>query len=215
MVKKRIENAGKLHKEFIGLANYHDNLAFYDQHFGILPFKFPVFKPELDILLKGDEINFLMEIFQKERKQPLNFIQTINDSTEIFVFNITPANTNRQFLTDYIINYFLSHDEGFNQIIKKIEETLATKKQAWNMTLKAGNELVNLIKYKLSHNKERSFRNQFLHVFQNGFNDYQSKFIKRFPHQKEINRTLPVCPRYFVCQICRNTRKEEICQHFF
>ena len=186
MPDNRIKVFTKLYQDFCELTNYQDKLTFYDQYFGIIPFDFPAFKPELDILLKANEINTLVEIFEQERKKTVELTKIIECESKSFVFNLRPANSERQLLNDYIIEHFLTNDPGFESAILDISKISDSNKYLLDKALNGANSRVQLINSNLVKNKELSFRNQFLHAFQNGFNDYQLNFIKCFSAKRKI-----------------------------
>ena len=59
-----------LHAEFRSLKKYADKLAFFDRSFGIIPFSFPDFDPQLPFFFQEEKTEELVTIFKKERNNP-------------------------------------------------------------------------------------------------------------------------------------------------
>ena len=56
------ERIRTLHIQFRSMKRYLDRLAFYDRHFGIVPFIFPAFDPELPYFFESDKTEALVEL---------------------------------------------------------------------------------------------------------------------------------------------------------
>ncbi|HEY4965339.1 MAG TPA: hypothetical protein VII28_03025, partial [Puia sp.] len=83
----------KRHAEFMGLKKYADKLIFFDHLFGIIPFPFPDFDPELAFLFQKEKMEELTAIYKKERNNR-GLTEKKFSYREDFIFNIRPANSN-------------------------------------------------------------------------------------------------------------------------
>jgi hypothetical protein len=155
-----------LYSEFKGHKKYVAKLAFFDSHFGIIPFTFPDFDPQLRFFFQKEKTDELIEIFKKERNNP-GLTEKRFSFTETFVFNIKPANSNSAAYSKYILASFLSRCPVFDQWIRRnrLSET------SFDRLLEEANGVVNKIEFCLHNEYDKSFRLQCMAVFFKGFYD--------------------------------------------
>ena len=108
----------QLHAEFRGLKKYVDKLSFFDRLFGIIPFSFPDFDPQLGFLFQKEKTEELIDILRKERNNPALTEKKFSFG-ETFVFNIKPANSNSSAYSNYILSIFLSRSPAFEEWIRQ------------------------------------------------------------------------------------------------
>src|SRR5664279_3812556 len=156
----------KRHAEFMGLKKYADRLIFFDQLFGIIPFPFPGFDPELSFLFQQDKTTELEGIYRKERNN-----RSLNEKKfsygEDFVFNIRPANSNSAVYSNYILSSFLLDAPEFVEWINQKK----TGGKTIHYLLDQANGYVNDIEYRLQCKRDKSFSLQCMAVFYKGFYD--------------------------------------------
>jgi hypothetical protein len=154
----------QLHSEYRSLKKYVDRLSFFDKQFGIIPFPFPDFDPELGILFQKEKTADLTLIFRNERNNP-SLTEKKFSFTEDFVFNIRPANSNSSVYSNYILSIFLNREPDFELWIRrKIIEGRSVE-----LLLEDANEKVNHIENCLENEYDKSFRLQCMSVFYKGF----------------------------------------------
>lgn len=181
----------KRHAEFMGLKKYADKLIFFDRLFGIIPFTFPDFDPQLSFFFQKEKMEELSDIFKKERNNP-GLTEKIFSYGKDFVFNIRPANSNNAVYSNYILASFLSRSPVFADWIhqkKTIDKPVET-------FLEEANGVVNQIEYNLQYERDKSFNLQCMAVFYKGFYDAFSngvygsgkkrKFIELFLYAQGI-----------------------------
>lgn len=176
-----------LHEEFCSLKEYKDKLKFFDKHFGILPFNFPVFHPKLNILFDLKEIELLNDIYVKERASKNLLLKRFIFSNEEILFDITPETPYRQILNDYILEkFFRESKKSLSFQIKTISKLGITNTRIVEGHLNDTNKLINILKDKIKSQIERSYRNQFMNVFYEGYEDSNKKFMRKFPYKKKF-----------------------------
>jgi len=156
----------KRHAEFMGLKKYADRLIFFDHHFGIIPFPFPGFDPELSFLFQKDKTGDLEGIYKKERNNK-SLTEKKFSYNEDFVFNIRPANSNSAVYSNYILSCFLLRAPEFTEWISKEKDNGKPVERL----LDQANALVNNIEYRLQCKQDKSFSLQCMAVFFKGFYD--------------------------------------------
>ena len=155
-----------LHSEFRTLKNYAGKLAFLDRYFGIIPFSFPDFDPQLNFLFLKEKTEELVSIFKMERNNP-GLTEKKFCFKETFSFSIKPANSNSSAYSNYILARFLSRAPAFDEWIRqKISEG-----QSIEFYLREANGLINQIEYCLQNEYDKSFTLQCMSVFYKGFYD--------------------------------------------
>jgi hypothetical protein len=156
----------KRHAEFMGLKKYADKLIFFDHLFGIIPFPFPGFDPELSFLFQTDKTGELEAIYRKERNNK-SLTEKKFSYNEDFTFNIRPANSNSAVYSNYILSCFLLAAPEFTEWINQKR----TSGQPVDYLLDQANNLVNDIEYRLQCKQDKSFSLQCMAVFYKGFYD--------------------------------------------
>jgi hypothetical protein len=159
-----------LHSEFKAHKKYADKLAFFDRFFGIIPFSFPDFDPQLRLLFQKEKTEELAVIFKKERNNP-GLTEKRFCFRETFVFNIKPANSNSSVYSNFILSSFLSRAPVFEEWIRQKKSA----KKSVEFFLDEANALINNIEYLLQNEYDKSFTLQCMSVFYKGFYDAFSK----------------------------------------
>jgi hypothetical protein len=156
----------KRHAEFVGLKKYTDKLIFYDRLFGIIPFSFPDFDPKLPYFFLKEKTEELSGIYKLERNNP-GLTEKKFSYSEVFVFNIRPANSNSAVYSNYILSSFLSRAPVFGDWIhqKKADD------KPVELFLDEANGMINQIECCLQYEREKSFSLQCMAVFYKGFFD--------------------------------------------
>jgi hypothetical protein len=154
----------QLHSEFRSLKKYVDKLSFFDRLFGIVPFSFPDFDPQLGILFQKEKTGMLAEIFRKERNNP-SLSEKKFYFGEHFVFNIKPANSNSSVYSHYILSIFMERAPVFEDWIRQKKSS----EKPIEFFLEEANENMNRIENCLQHEYDKSFRLQCMSVFYKGF----------------------------------------------
>jgi hypothetical protein len=190
---KKIENKDlkSLYKAFKSSMTYIERLRFFDVHFGISPFSFPPFQPNLDVMFEGKNGKFLMELFEMERHNKANkedsfYLKSFNYFGKEYHFNITPTNSLRELYNGFIVHKFINEDRTFKEKVNALKQLQIEDRAQLNVIL---NEDIINIKMLENHafdfQQKATLKNQFLNVFHTGFNDYNNGFIKSFPNKKK------------------------------
>jgi len=156
----------EIHTEFRGLKKYIDKLAFFDRLFGIIPFSFPDFDPQLRYFFQNDKTEELEVIFKKERNNP-GLTEKRFSFGETFIFNIKPANSNSSVYSNFILSCFLSYTPVFEDWIRQKKSA----EKPIESFLDEANGIVNRIEYYLQYEYDKSFKLQCMSVFYKGFYD--------------------------------------------
>jgi hypothetical protein len=162
-----------LNAEFKSLKKYAEKLAFFDQWFGIIPFHFPDFDPQLRFFFEREKTEELADIFKKERNNPGLTVKRFNYD-EVFVFNIKPANSNSSVYSHFILSCFLNRKPSFDIWIEQnrsADKTIAS-------LLDEANGVVNRIEVYLQNEFDKSFKLQCMSVFYRGFYDAFTRHLK-------------------------------------
>jgi hypothetical protein len=155
-----------LHTEFRGHKKYGDKLLFFDRIFGVIPFYFPDFDPQLPYFFQIEKTNELFETFKKERNNPALTEKKFYFG-ESFSFNIKPANSNSSVYSNFILSSFLSRKPNFG-------DWICLRKTGGNTVeflLDEANAVINKVEYLLQNEYDKSFRLQCMSVFYKGFYD--------------------------------------------
>jgi len=181
----------KRHAEFMGLKKYADKLIFFDHLFGIIPFPFPDFDPELAFLFQKEKTEELTAIYKKERNNR-GLTEKKFSYREDFIFNIRPANSNSAVYSNYILSSFLLRAPEFAEWINQNKSA----EKPVDYLLDQANGFVNDIEYRLQCKRDKSFSLQCMAVFYKGFYDAFSnrvygpgkkrKFIELFLYAQGI-----------------------------
>src|SRR5664279_78327 len=181
----------KRHAEFMGLKKYADKLIFFDHLFGIIPFPFPDFDPELAFLFQKEKMEELTAIYKKERNNR-GLTEKKFSYREDFIFNIRPANSNSAVYSNYILSSFLLRAPEFAEWINQNKSA----EKPVDYLLDQANGFVNDIEYRLQCKRDKSFSLQCMAVFYKGFYDAFSnrvygpgkkrKFIELFLYAQGI-----------------------------
>ncbi len=156
----------KRHAEFMGLKKYADKLIFFDHLFGIIPFPFPAFDPELAFLFQKENAGELADIYKKERNNR-SLTEKKFSYREDYIFNIRPANSNSAVYSNYILSSFLLRAPEFTEWINQKK----TADKPVGYLLDQANACINDIEYRLQCNQDKSFSLQCMAVFYKGFYD--------------------------------------------
>ena len=159
----------QLHNEFKSLKKYTDKLAFFENRFGIIPFDFPDFDPDLNFFFRNEKTYELEIIFKKERNNP-GLTEKKFIYQEELTFNIKPANSNSSVYSHFILSRFLARCPAFEEWINQRGGQLSTA-----LLLEQANGFVNQIESSLQNEYDKSFRLQCMSVFYRGFYDAFTK----------------------------------------
>jgi hypothetical protein len=155
-----------LHTEFKSLKKYVEKLAFFDRWFGIIPFSFPDFDPQLKFFFQNEKTEELVDIFKKERNNP-GLTEKKFFYGENFTFNIKPANSNSSAYSHFILSCFLSRKPVFEEWIRQHKSAEMTVE----ILLDEANGMVNRIENHLQNEYDKSFKLQCMSVFFRGYFD--------------------------------------------
>ena len=163
----------KLYADFKTLKKYTEKLAFFDLRFGIIPFEFPHFDPQLRFFFEREKTEELADIFKKERNNPGLTVKKFHYD-ELYTFNIKPANSNSSIYSHFILSCFLKRKPSFGVWIeqnKPADKTISD-------LLDEANGIVNRIEVYLQNEYDKSFRLQCMSVFYRGFYDAFTGHLK-------------------------------------
>jgi hypothetical protein len=155
-----------LHSEFKNHKKYAAKLAFFDKYFGIIPFPFPDFDPQLSLFFQDEKTSTLISIFKMERNNP-GLTEKKFSFREDFVFNIKPTNSNSAAYSSFILSRFLARAPAFDKWILDREKEGTPVEEL----LDQANGMVNKIEYRLQYEYDKSFHLQCMSVFYKGFYD--------------------------------------------
>ena len=208
----------KRHAEFMGLKKYADKLIFFDHLFGIIPFPFPDFDPELAFLFQKQKTEELAAIYKKERNNR-SLTEKKFSYREDFIFNIRPANSNSAVYSNYILSSFLLRAPEFSEWINQKKTT----EKPVDYLLDQANGLINDIEYRLQCKLDKSFSLQCMAVFYKGFYDAFSnrvfgpgkkrKFIELFLYAQGIIYSNYVSSLKSILQLVQYPADLQIPQH--
>jgi hypothetical protein len=156
----------KFHSEFRSHKKYADKLKLFDRIFGIIPFPFPDFDPQLRFFFQKEKTDELIVIFKKERNNP-GLTEKKFFFGEPFLFSIKPANSNSSAYSNFILSSFLSDAPVFEEWIRKN----TTDEKPVEVLLDEANGIINHIEYCLKNEYNKSFASQCMPVFFKGFYD--------------------------------------------
>lgn len=160
-----------LHQEFIKIRTYTDKLAFYDKHFGIVPFSFPPFQTDLYTFFSDKNVDLLMKILEVERKTPHNWTQEFSFGDETYSFCVRPWNQNHLILKRFIIDKWINQESRVDLLVKKRLKYVHDKERACEEMLEMSDQMIKYFRHKIKHEFERSFKTQFIAVFLKGISD--------------------------------------------
>jgi hypothetical protein len=186
MTSQSQDKIKKLQIAFFDLTNYKDKINFFDQHFGVLPFRYPSFHPKLNYLFIPEELSNLSTLYEKEKRGNDLLVRKFSFKETLYVFDISPDAINRQILNKFIIDKFLMEDSAFIKQIKKMQDLGRRNKPLIETYLNEAIGLINFITFQKNDSKERSYRNQFMNVFFEGYNDSAKNSIKQFALKKKF-----------------------------
>ncbi|HEY2347613.1 MAG TPA: hypothetical protein VGH64_01295 [Puia sp.] len=155
------------------MKKYAEKLAFFDQWFGIIPFDFPDFDPQLRFFSEREKTEELADIFKKERNNPGLTLKKFHYD-DVFSFNIKPANSNSSAYSHFILSCFLKRKPSFDTWIEQSKSSGKTMADQ----LDAANGIVNRIEVYLQNEYDKSFRQQCMSVFYRGFYDAFTRHLK-------------------------------------
>lgn len=155
-----------LYTEFRDLKKYTQKLSFFDRLFGIIPFSFPEFDPQLSYFFQKEKTQELAEIFKRERNNP-GLTEKKFYFDETYTFTIRPTNSNSALYSNYILSSFLARPPILSEWIS--QKTSVDKPVAF--FLEEANGILNHIEYLLQYEHEKSFKLQCMSVFFRGYFD--------------------------------------------
>ncbi len=202
----------------MGLKKYADKLIFFDQLFGIIPFPFPGFDPELTFLFQKEKTEELVCIYKKERNNR-SLTEKKFSYAEDYIFNIRPANSNSAVYSNYILSSFLLRAPAFTDWINQKK----TAEKPVEYLLDRGNGFINDIECRLQNKQDKGFNLQCMAVFYKGFYDAFSnqvygpgkkrKFIELYLYAQGIIYSNYISSLKTALQYASHTADEQIPQH--
>lgn len=184
--KFKEEEIREYHLRFSAIGKYRDRVALYDHVFGLFPYQFPPFDPELEMLFKLERTSVIDELLEKERRNTFVPEQKFVYGEDNFVFNVSPSNSNAVIFNDFIVSKFINSDTNFNHIITGLRRNDKFDTQAAFKLHNRAMRNIHLIEEQIYGKKETSWRNQFMTVFYHGYFDCRHKTFKKFPRRKKL-----------------------------
>ncbi len=181
-----------LFERYKQIYSYSDRLIFFDKYFKVVPFKFPMFQSDSDLLFKGIYGDLILKFFELERlnkavKHETFTIKTFNCFGKKYLFKITPSNSLMGDYNEYIINKLINKDSNFNEKVNLLKSRSINNRDQFignfqneMFKIKRLESIVNDIDQKVS------IKNLFLKVYYNGYSDYKNGYIKSFPMKKKF-----------------------------
>jgi hypothetical protein len=174
------------HAEFQQIKIYKERLLFYERHFGLVEDEYPPFNVRLDFFFRQEDINVLIELFEKERRHSLPLEKVFVFDENSYHFNITPLNSYPEVFNDFVIGHFLQKDLAYRQSILELRHAAITDPQQIAGFQKLANRKISQVADLLHSNTETSFRVKFMTVFYEGYADYTQNKFKKFSKRKKI-----------------------------
>jgi hypothetical protein len=102
----------------------------------------PEFDPELKLLFEQKEFDTITGLFEKERRKAIILDRRYAIDGKVYIFNVTPVNSNTVILNDYILYRFINDDKQILSEINKIQEKATIyQEQIWEGWLNALNKI--------------------------------------------------------------------------
>ena len=140
----------------------------------------------MKFLFEQKEFDAITELFEKEIRKAIILDRRYETEGKLYIFNVTPVNSNTVVLNDYILYKFINNDKQFESEVKALEEKAETNQaQIWEAWLNALNR-IDSIDNKLSGTEERGLRYRFMNVFINGYRDKEKGLLKKFFNRKKF-----------------------------
>jgi hypothetical protein len=176
-----------LYNQFQQLYKYKERIAFYDRHFGILPFDFPFFDEKLPILFDDAVVQELKRIRDMEK---LNTVNTKDPNTKIsntkvftfkkslYTFSVKPNTGVAKHYNEFILLKFITVNLSHSQQLKDTSYLFFSQQN--EIKIMYCNAMKNLerIDEKLYKRYDTSIERSFLKVFMQGVIDFNNKSLK-------------------------------------
>jgi len=161
----------KLHQEFQTIRRYMDKVLFYDRHFNIIPYEFPLLHTDLHAFFSDRSIDVLTAILAHERKHATSWTRSFEWEGQIYSFSIRPHNDNHLLLKQYILDKFLSLGPTPEELIKKMVRYPDFEGKAYMEVLELCRNMIKYLQFMLEHGGQINIRHQFSTVFLKGVAD--------------------------------------------
>jgi hypothetical protein len=165
--------------EFQSLKSYTDKVRFYDVHFELIPHRFPACYGDPYTLFSTQNVNFLLEILQEERKHPFHPVRKFVVSDQDYAFSIQPRYSNYSAFNEYVVTKFLHIIAPHSTVPKKQRNT--TPLPADLVT-----EMVSHFLQQVSQGPQAALRAQMVHVFHKGYTDFIQHQKSSFTRKKKF-----------------------------
>lgn len=177
-----------LKKSFDLLGTYPLKVAFYDQHFGVIPFEFPSFDPALSWYHSESEFLNLVSIVDKERTRSIELYERqFYENGETITFSIKPASESQKlFFNQYIFQKLMT---GMLDVKKELYHLGGTEKDSIAFIknkLDLAEALLVKIKGQSGKPGESLLRTRFMSIFYKGYVDYHSGNEKIFKVKRKF-----------------------------
>lgn len=164
----------ELFLKFYSIDKYEDRLKFYDDHFNILPFTLPDFETNLFTFFSEDHLQQFENLLRIERKNSESLQKTFFFEKEHYSFSIKPGPAHYATFNNYIISRFLQADVQLKQKIQQELALIGESKTPVNTILASVNEMLVMLKRKVSCDNRRRLNTQFALVFLKGLTDFSA-----------------------------------------
>jgi hypothetical protein len=165
--------------EFQSLKSYTDKLRFYDDHFKLIPHRFPACHGDPHTLFSTQNVNFLLEILQEERKHPFHPVWKFVGDDQDYTFSIQPRYSNYSTFNEYVLTQFLH---------SSTPRSAARKRQRNTTPLPADTvpEMISHLLQQVSRSPQAALRAQMVRVFYKGHTDFIQHQKSSFTRKKKF-----------------------------
>jgi hypothetical protein len=187
--KKSSKKIEALKNEFGLLETYPLKVAFYDRHFGIIPFEFPSFDPLLPWYQSESAFLRLGTIVNQEQKRSAELYEKhFYSGDQVIVFSIKPySEPQRWYLNQYIFRKFITEQIDLQQEIKRLQATDEDIMMYLQNRLEKLEDTLTKIRHVLQYQSNESMlRIRFLSIFYKGFTEYNSGSDKMFKVKRKF-----------------------------
>ncbi|NLR59737.1 hypothetical protein HGH93_16625 [Chitinophaga polysaccharea] len=164
----------ELFLKFYSVDKYEERLKFYDNHFNILPFTLPDFETNLFTFFSEDYLQQFENLLRIERKNSESLQKTFFFEREHYTFSIKPGPAHYATFNNYIISRFLQADTQLKQKIQQELALIGESKTPVKTMLASVNEMLVILKRKVSCDNRRRLNTQFALVFLKGLTDFSA-----------------------------------------
>ncbi|MFT3932920.1 MAG: hypothetical protein QM726_04830 [Chitinophagaceae bacterium] len=204
-----------LYNDFCHERDYKSRLAFFDIHFGLLPYPFPSFDIGLQFLYVQDKASQLMDIYKKESAKSVCLKKHFSFNKKNYDFDVTPFNSCPPVFNNYVLNKFISQDDRFDAIVNCIEVNGHYEEVPVTLLLQQSDNLLEFISHTLVAKRKKDVKTRMANVFLSGYNDYLSGVPRIFRYRKKLielylySQGILYC-KYRQCLKLRNIQHEAL-----